>query len=86
MTRFIKYVIAAVLLFSLVSCSKITAENYQKISVGMEYDEIIKLLGEPNECTVLLNAKTCTWGDEKKNIEVQFIADKVMLYSGVGVL
>lgn len=80
----IKHATLSMLLLTLVACSKLTAENYKKIEMGMPYDEIVKLLGEPDKCEVLLSAKTCTWGNEEKHIEVQMIANKVVLYSAVG--
>ncbi|WP_022947934.1 DUF3862 domain-containing protein [Methylohalobius crimeensis] len=68
----------------LAACSKVTPENYQNLELGMDYQEVVKLLGEPDECEAVLNAESCTWGKPKKNIKVRFISDKVVLFSSEG--
>ncbi|MFC1895932.1 outer membrane protein assembly factor BamE [Thermodesulfobacteriota bacterium] len=65
-------------------CSKVTQENYDRLRVGMEYDEVVQMLGSPDESGALYGAKTCTWGSEKRNIKVKFIADKAVFFSGNG--
>ena len=65
-------------------CSKITQDNYDRLSVGMDYKEVLEILGEPDECTSLLNAKNCIWGDSEKNITIKIIADKVVFLSSRG--
>jgi len=65
-------------------CSKVTQENYDKLSVGMVYQEVIKILGDPNECKSILNAKNCTWGDSSERISVKLVADKVVFLSSEG--
>lgn len=77
--------VACLLIFALlVACSRVTNENYRKIQVGMEYPQIVQLLGEPARCDALLNAKTCTWGSKGKTIDIQFVADKVVFFSSRG--
>ena len=71
-----------ILLFS--GCSKVNQENYQKLSMGMDYKTVISILGEPTHCDSLLNANNCTWGDETKNINIKFIGDKVIFYTSSG--
>lgn len=69
----------------LAACSKLTQENYDQISVGeTTYDDAVALLGEPSECNSVLNAKSCTWGQDQKSINIKFIADKVVSRSGKG--
>ncbi|MNR63031.1 hypothetical protein D3C85_1852090 [compost metagenome] len=46
--------------------------------------EVEKLLGAPKECSGALGMSSCTWGDEKTFISVQYAADKVLMYSGQG--
>jgi len=65
-------------------CSKLNQENYDRLSVGMEYQEVIELLGNPDECKSVLNAKNCIWGDSSKNITIKIIADKVVFLSSTG--
>ena len=73
--------IAVAFLFSLVlvGCSKMNQENYNKIKIGMDYQQIIEIIGNPDKCDAALGTKSCIWGTEKKNITIKFIADKVAL-------
>ena len=65
-------------------CSKVTRENYDKLKVGMEYAEVVQILGEPGSCESLLAAKNCVWGKDPKTISVRLIGDKVILFSSSG--
>lgn len=69
------------LLAALVGCSKLTAENYNKIAVGMPYDEVVKLIGKPNKCDDLMGLRSCTWGDASHSAHVSFAGGQVMLFS-----
>ena len=71
--------LAAALLAS--GCSRLTVENYDKIRVGMRYDEVKQLLGAPDACSDVLAVKSCTWGDEQRHIKVNFVADQVVLFN-----
>lgn len=62
-------------------CSKLTMENYQKIKMGMDYGEVTGILGKPDSCSDALFAKSCIWGNEQKNITVNFVADKAILFT-----
>ncbi|HXR00826.1 MAG TPA: outer membrane protein assembly factor BamE [Pseudomonas sp.] len=68
----------------LAACSKVNQENYSKLSAGMSKVEVEQLLGSPTECSGALGMSSCTWGDKKAFISVQYAADKVVLYSGQG--
>jgi len=63
---------------------KLTREKYDKIQIGMDYSEIIEVLGKDDECSVKLVIKNCIWGSEAKYIKVNFIADKVISFSNKG--
>lgn len=78
--------ILAVLLFLVfvAGCSKLTRENYDAVKVGMDYQEVTQLLGEPDKCDGALGGKNCIWGNEEKNITIKFVADKVALPSMKG--
>ena len=65
-------------------CSKLSQENYDKLSMGMDYREVLEILGDPDECKSVLNAKNCTWGDSSKNITIKIVADKVVFLSSTG--
>jgi len=68
----------------LAACSKINQENYSKISAGMPKASVEQLLGSPTECSGALGMSSCTWGDQKTFISVQYAGDKVVLFSGQG--
>lgn len=75
----IRMMLLMVLVVSLVGCSKLTVDNYSKIKTGMEYNEVVGILGKPDSCSEALFVKSCVWGDEKKNITVNFVSDKAIL-------
>jgi len=66
----------------LVACgSRISQENYNKISNGMPYAEVVKVLGQPQSSesrgALGLTASTSEWKDGKHRITVVFINEKV---------
>lgn len=65
----------------LAGCSKLTADNYTKIKTGMSSQEVQTLIGRPDRCDDLVGLKTCVWGDDKRNISINFVADRVVLTS-----
>lgn len=71
--------IAAVLIFA--GCSKLTKENYNKISTGMSYKKVVSILGSADSCDESIGITSCKWGDEKKYISIQFIAGKASIFS-----
>jgi hypothetical protein len=74
----------AALCFVIVACGNLTQQNYEKIKVGMSYQEVEKILGSNPTCDSALGMKSCTWGTAEQHIKVQFVADKVTLYSAKG--
>jgi len=77
----IRTVMLLVLLAMLCGCSKLTVDNYAKIKTGIEYNEVVRILGKPDSCSEALFVKSCIWGSEQKNITVSFVSDKAMLSS-----
>lgn len=77
----IKTALGMSLLLVLLACSKLTLENYNKIEVGMGYDEVVGLIGAPDKCDDVMGLRSCTWGDEQRSVSVSFAADKVLLFS-----
>ena len=51
---------AALVVFLVVGCSKLTAENYGKLKAGMSYQEITGILGSPSACNDLAGFKSYT--------------------------
>jgi hypothetical protein len=77
----IRTVLAMSLFLVLLGCSKLTVENYDKIAVGMSYDEVTRLIGAPDACDDVMGVRNCKWGDETRSVNVSFVADKVLLFS-----
>lgn len=65
-------------------CSKITQQNYNQLKIGMSYDEVVGILGEPDQCNSAVGLKDCRWGNEKRYIEIRFAGPKVVFYSAEG--
>jgi hypothetical protein len=72
------------LLSVLSGCSKLTPENYSKLEVGMEYAEVVEIIGQPSECSAVLNAQSCQWTKGGKQIQAKLVADKVVFLSSRG--
>jgi hypothetical protein len=77
----IQTVFAMGMLLSLLACSKLTQENYNKIAMGMTYDEVVALLGAPANCDDVMGVRSCKWGDDTHSVNVNFMGGKVLLYS-----
>ena len=72
---------AALVAITLGACSKVTVDNYNKLQVGMKYEEVKLLLGKPTKCSDVLTVKSCVWGDDKRYVQVSFVADQVLLFN-----
>ncbi|AOT08363.1 hypothetical protein [Pseudoalteromonas luteoviolacea] len=79
-----KKLLAMIALISLTACSKVSIENYEKISVGMEKTELEQVLGSADSCEEKTLHTNCVWGDESKNITVTLVSDRVTLFSKKG--
>lgn len=77
----IRTVLTMGVLLAMLGCSKLTLENYNKITTGMTYDEVAALIGSPEQCDDVLGVRNCTWGDEKRSVSVSFVGGKVVLFT-----
>lgn len=77
-------VVCALLLLFVSGCSKVSKENYEKIALGMDYSEVVQILGNPDATTSKMGTKSCKWGSETKNISLKFVADKLIYKSNTG--
>ena len=69
-------------LLVLLACGgKLTLENYDRIQVGMPYDEVVALIGKPAGCDDVLGIRQCRWGDARRSASVSFVAGKVLLFA-----
>lgn len=69
---------------ALTACGKINQDNYDKLSVGMDYSEVENIIGSPDNCDTTLGVKSCIWGDEAKHIKVSFALDKATVFTNKG--
>ena len=74
-------ILLAICLLFFIGCSKLTKENYDKIKIGMDHGEVTDILGNADECSVKIGVNSCIWGTESKHIKIDFILDKVVLFS-----
>lgn len=69
----------------LAGCSRVTAESYAKLNVGMPRAEVYGILGDPDEVSGgaigPLNFSAETWKGSDQTIHVTFGGDKVALKS-----
>ena len=65
----------------LLGCSKLTLENYNKISMGMPYDEVAQLIGKPVSCDNLMGVRSCQWVEGNHAVRMSFVSGKALLFS-----
>jgi hypothetical protein len=80
----IRLVVVTLILLIIAGCSKLTMENYDKLKIGMAYNEVVSTIGSPGKCSDVMGVKNCQWGNEKKSINVTFAGDKVLFFTGNG--
>ncbi len=74
--------VLSILMFTglmLAGCGKLSRDNFDRVKVGMDYSEVVSILGQPDKCDAAMGTKNCVWGNDTKNITVKFIADKVAI-------
>ncbi len=65
----------------LAGCGKLTMKNYNKLKIGMSYDEVVGIIGSPGKCSEVMGMRNCEWGDEKKSVNVTFAGDKALVFT-----
>ncbi|SMF97016.1 SmpA / OmlA family protein [Methylomagnum ishizawai] len=81
-----RIILMAGLALGLAGCgSPVNQRNYDQLKMGMEFDQVVKLLGKPSECDAVMAIKNCRWGKPPAaTISVRFIADQVVLFKAQG--
>ena len=79
-----RFFLMAVCVLGLAGCSKVDEAHYAKLKVGMTSAEVKKVLGDADKCDGALGFRSCQWGDDKHNIKVKYIGDKVIGMSKAG--
>lgn len=85
--RYLKTLSISVMTMALVllaGCSKLSIENYNKLKVGMDKEEVEAIIGGADRCDEALGAESCVWGNEEKNIKVKLVAGKAVFFSKNG--
>lgn len=76
---------AACLLLLLVACSKVTPENFAKLQDGMTEQQVLDILGKPNESSSVsvlgVSGTSSRWVSGDTAITVRFVNGKVALKS-----
>lgn len=78
--------VAVLALLGLAGCgSTVNQRNYDQLKVGMDYNQVLKILGKPAGCEAVMAVKNCVWGKTPgPTISVRFIADNVALFKAQG--
>jgi hypothetical protein len=75
--------VAAAAALLLASCSKVTQENFNRITDGMTEQEVVALLGEPTESQSIsvlgVSGSAQRWVGKDAVITVQFVNGKARL-------
>ena len=78
----VRLMMAIVVLLLLSACSKLTMENYDQLKTGMEYDEVVDIIGSPDSCSEKFGTRSCIWGDsEGSHIKAQFLKSTAILFT-----
>ncbi len=79
----LRALVIAALLLTLAACSKITQENFSRITDGMTEQEVIALLGEPTESQSIsvlgVSGTASRWVSNDAVITIQFVNGKARL-------
>ena len=77
----IKLAVLVICMFSILAltgCSKVNKENYDKIKIGMSFEEVVGVLGKRDTCEEpVLKTKSCIWGSSGKQIKIKFAGNIV---------
>jgi len=80
----IRLLVVTLMLLIIAGCSKLTMGNYDKLKIGMAFNEVVGIIGSPGKCSDVMGVRNCEWGNEKKSINVTFAGDKVLFFTGNG--
>ena len=69
---------------ALAACSKLIVENYDKLTMGMTYQQVTDIIGSPVSCDEVIGTRTCQWGDDTANVHATFISDKAIAFTHKG--
>ncbi len=61
--------------FMLAACSELNEANFSRLQVGMSFEEVRGILGQPAGCDEALGLRSCRWGDDDR--WVAFVGGRV---------
>lgn len=78
--------VAAAAIFLLAACSKATPDNYQKIEVGMNRDQVHQILGKPSKVEgdvgdAAMNIWVETWNNDPHVVTITYGGSVVSMKS-----
>ena len=73
--------VVMIIVLLIAGCGKLTMKNYNKLKLGMAYNEVVNTIGAPDKCSDVMGMRNCEWGNEKKSINVTFAGDKVLFFT-----
>jgi hypothetical protein len=80
---FLKIALILPLCILLLSCSKISQKNFEKIKNNMTMDEVIAILGEPTNSENIniagISGTSAVWKDNDAEIDIQFLNGHVIV-------
>jgi hypothetical protein len=80
--RFLKLLILSVIFISLVSCSRVSQNNFEKIKPNMTMQEVVMILGEPTSSESInivgVSGTNAIWKSNNAEINIQFLNEKVL--------
>lgn len=67
------------------NAQRVTRENYDRVSTGMSYDEVVNILGQPDSVDggeagingIQAGARVATWRSNDRRITITFVNDRV---------
>ena len=81
-------IMVVLFVFALTACARqpgtVTLERYDKLKLGMKYDAVVEILGEPHQIQPFMGIKQCTWVNGERHIHAKFIAGRAVYFSSKG--
>ncbi|MCV2885920.1 DUF3862 domain-containing protein [Aestuariibacter sp. AA17] len=63
-------------------CTKLTQDNYDKLSMGMSQEDVERVIGEADKCETMIGTVDCYWGEkDARYINIKFVAGNAVYFS-----
>ena len=60
---------------------RVTKENYDKLKLGMSFEQVSEVLGLPADTSTRFGLKEYTWVENDRHIHAKFMGDSAVYYS-----